>query len=260
MWRTKEAEVSLKDMTQDERLHRMRHSAAHIMAEAVLEMFPDGKFAIGPPIDNGFYYDFDLPRPLTPEDLTTIYKRMRRTIKRNLPFEHSSIDKDEARRIFVDQPYKLELIDGIEIEEISLYRHGGFRDLCEGPHVERTGQVGAFKLTSIAGAYWRGDEHKPMLQRIYGALFETEKLLEEHLERLEEAQKRETAVWEALDIMSDGHINMLGDNEGRVCDICEATSYGKPLVHEPDCPLAALDAADKRLDLAEKATMRRAKA
>ena len=183
--------MSLKDMTQDERLHRMRHSAAHIMAEAVLEMFPDGKFAIGPPIDNGFYYDFDLPRPLTPEDLTTIYKRMRRTIKRNLPFEHSSIDKDEARRIFVDQPYKLELIDGIEIEEISLYRHGGFTDLCEGPHVERTGQVGAFKLTSIAGAYWRGDEHKPMLQRIYGALFETEKLLEEHLERLEEAQKRD---------------------------------------------------------------------
>ena len=181
----------LDQMPKEDRLYRMRHSAAHIMAEAVLEMFPDGKFAIGPPIDNGFYYDFDLPRPLTPDDLGAIEERMRRTIDANHAFEHSEVGKDEARTMFATQPYKIELIDGIEDARVSLYKHDGFTDLCEGPHVERTGQVGAFKLTSVAGAYWRGDEHKPMLQRIYGALFETPAELEDYLARLEEAQRRD---------------------------------------------------------------------
>jgi threonyl-tRNA synthetase len=181
----------LKEMSKEDRLYRMRHSAAHIMAEAVLEMFPDGKFAIGPPIEHGFYYDFDLPRALTPDDLGVIEERMRRTIEADQPFLHDEIGKAPAREMFAQQPYKLELIDGIEDEQVSLYKHGGFTDLCEGPHVERTGQVGAWKLLSVAGAYWRGDEHNPMLQRIYGALFETQQELAEHLERLEEAQKRD---------------------------------------------------------------------
>ena len=182
---------SLDQMTKEDRLYRMRHSAAHIMAEAVLEMFPDGKFAIGPPIEHGFYYDFDLPRSLTTEDLGVIEKRMRRTVKANDEFVHSEIARDEAQRLFAEQPYKLELIEGIEDERVSLYQQGAFTDLCEGPHVERTGQVGAFKLTSVAGAYWRGDEHQPMLQRIYGALFETPEALEEHLALVEEAQRRD---------------------------------------------------------------------
>jgi threonyl-tRNA synthetase len=183
--------ASLDQMSKEERLYRMRHSAAHVMAEAVLEIFPGSKFAIGPPIDTGFYYDFDLPRPLTVEDLTPIEERMRRTIDANYSFEHSDIDKDAARRLFAGQDYKLELIDGIEDERVSLYKHGSFTDLCEGPHVESTGQVGAFKLTSVAGAYWRGDEHRPMLQRIYGTLFETQAELDDYLARVEEAQRRD---------------------------------------------------------------------
>ncbi len=182
---------ALDQIPKEERLYRMRHSAAHIMAEAVLELFPGAKFAIGPPIEHGFYYDFDLPRPFTPEDLETIDKRMRKSIAADHPYVHSEIGEDEARRLFAEQPYKLELIEGIDDDKFSLYQHGPFTDLCEGPHVERTGQVGAFKLTSIAGAYWRGDEHNPMLQRIYGALFETQQELDEHLELLEEAQRRD---------------------------------------------------------------------
>jgi len=183
--------ASIEQVSTEDRLYRMRHSAAHIMAEAVLEIFPGAKFAIGPPIDYGFYYDFELPRPLTPDDLGAIEQRMRRTIGADLAFAHEEIAKDEARAMFSDQPYKLELIDGIEDASVSLYKHAAFTDLCEGPHVERTGQVGAFKLTSIAGAYWRGDEHRPMLQRIYGALFATPQELEEHLARVEEAAKRD---------------------------------------------------------------------
>ncbi|MCH8994893.1 MAG: threonine--tRNA ligase [Chloroflexi bacterium] len=182
---------SLDQMTKEDRLYRMRHSAAHVMAEAVLEMFPDGKFAIGPAIEHGFYYDFELPRPLTTDDLGVIEERMQRTIKANHEFVHSEIARDEARHLFAEQPYKLELIEGIEDDHVSLYQHGAFTDLCEGPHVERTGQVGAFKLTNVAGAYWRGDEHQPMLQRIYGVLFETPEALEEHLALLEEAQRRD---------------------------------------------------------------------
>ena len=176
---------------QDDRLYAMRHSAAHIMAEAVLELMPGAKLAIGPPIEHGFYYDFELPEPLTKDDLAKIDRRMRRTMKRNFAFEHSEISKDEARKMFADQTYKLELIDGIEDDKVSLYTHNKFVDLCEGPHVERTGKIGSFKLTNIAGAYWRGDENNTMLQRIYGVLFETQEELDAHLERVEDARRRD---------------------------------------------------------------------
>ena len=187
-------------------LYRIRHSVAHIMAQAVLEMFPEAKYTIGPPIENGFYYDFDLPRTLTPEDLVVIEKRMRQIIAGHYPFQRKVVSAEEARRIFKDQPYKLELIDGLEQSgfdeygnpleekpEISIYTHDSFVDLCRGPHVEDTGKVNpsAVKLTSVAGAYWRGDETKPMLQRIYGTAWRTSQELEDYLEMLEEAKKRD---------------------------------------------------------------------
>jgi threonyl-tRNA synthetase len=178
-------------MTRDERLYRMRHSAAHIMAEAVLEMFPEAQFAIGPPVDNGFYYDFLLPRALTPDDLPQIEQKMRARMKSNVPFEYSEMSKHEALAHFAKQPFKVELIEGIEDEKVSLYKQGDFLDLCEGPHVERTSQVPPFKLTSVAGAYWRGDEKRPMLQRIYGIMFETQEELDDYLARMEEAAKRD---------------------------------------------------------------------
>ncbi len=180
-----------KAEAKEDRLHRMRHSASHVMAEAVLSLFPDAKFAIGPAIENGFYYDFDLPRSLTTDDLAVIEGHMRQSIEADQPFEHSRVPKEEARRLFAKQPYKLELIDGIEDDTVSLYRHGPFLDLCEGPHVDRTAEVRAFKLTGVAGAYWRGDERNPMLQRIYGALFETQEELDAYLHGLEEAQRRD---------------------------------------------------------------------
>ena len=181
----------LEELPREERLYRMRHSAAHIMAEAVLKLFPGAKLGIGPPIDTGFYYDFDLPRPLTPEDLPRIEELMRERIASDVPFVHDEISKEEARRLFADQTYKLELIEEIEGDRVSLYRHADFVDLCQGPHVERTGQVPPFRLLSVAGAYWRGDERRPMLQRIYGALFETQQELDDYLHRLEEAQRRD---------------------------------------------------------------------
>ena len=183
--------MSMDTLTREDRLYRMRHSAAHIMAEAVLEMFPEAKFAIGPPIDNGFYYDFELPRALTPEDLPEIEKRMRARMASDVPFEHSEMPKAEALERFAGQPFKVELIEGIADANVSIYRQGAFTDLCEGPHVERTGQVPPFKLTSVAGAYWRGDEKRPMLQRIYGAMFETQSELDDYLERIEEAARRD---------------------------------------------------------------------
>ena len=184
-------ETPLAELPPEERLFRQRHSAAHILAEAVLELFPDAKYAIGPPIENGFYYDFELPRPLTPEDLTKLEQRMRRSVKRNLPIEGEWIAKDAARRIFAEQPYKLELIDEIEGDTVGHFRHGEFDDLCRGGHTETTGQVGAFKLTHVAGAYWRGDEHRPMLQRIYGAQFAKQEELDAHLAAREEAERRD---------------------------------------------------------------------
>ena len=175
----------------DNLLYRQRHSAAHIMAEAVLAIFPEAKYAIGPPIENGFYYDFELPRPLTPEDLETLDKLMRESIAADKPFVRSEASKEEARRIFADQPYKQELIDGIDAPNVGICKHGNFTDLCGYPHVESTGKVGEFKLMNVAGAYWRGDEKNQMLQRIYGVMFPTRAELDDYLHRLEEAEKRD---------------------------------------------------------------------
>ncbi len=194
-------------------LYKIRHSAAHVMAQAVLELYPEAKYAIGPPIDNGFYYDFDLgvdqdgsPRTFRPDDLKTIEKRMRQIIGGKHQFAYREVSDTEARQLFADQPYKLELIDGLaqgEIDEygneitekpvISTYKHDTFEDLCRGPHVEHTGQIvaNAFQLLSVAGAYWRGDEKNPMLQRIYGTAWRNRKELRKHLDQLEEAKKRD---------------------------------------------------------------------
>ena len=178
-------------LSENEKLATMRHSAAHVMAEAVQSIFPDARFGIGPAIDNGFYYDFELPRPLTPDDLPVIEARMKELVKANLPFIYQEVTKEEARQLFADQPYKLELIDEIPDEKVSLYRQGSFTDLCRGPHVASTGEVKAFKLSSIAGAYWRGDEHNPMLQRIYGIAFDTGEALADYLKKMEEAARRD---------------------------------------------------------------------
>lgn len=183
------ADGQIKGM--DDRLYRMRHSAAHMMAKAVVDMFPDAKVAIGPPVENGFYYDFGLPRPLTPEDLDVFEENMRAQVKENWPFVQAEISKDDALRQFKDQPFKLEIIEGIPDDHVGLYTHGPFTDLCGGPHMESTGKVGAFKLTSVAGAYWRGDEKRPQLQRVYGVLFETQEQLDAHLQMIEEARKRD---------------------------------------------------------------------
>ncbi len=176
---------------EDEKMEIIRHSAAHIMAEAVQSIFRDAKFAIGPAIENGFYYDFDLPRPLTPDDLPLIEVKMSEIIAANMPFTREEVTKEEARKLFAAQPYKLELIDELPDEKVSVYRQGSFVDLCRGPHVDFTGEVKAFKLVSIAGAYWRGDERRPMLQRIYGVAFDTQEALAEHLRRLDEATRRD---------------------------------------------------------------------
>ena len=175
-------------LNEEEQLFRMRHSAAHILAEAMLEKFPDAKYAIGPPVDDGFYYDFELPRSLTPDDLVELQKRMTQSVRANLPIHGEQIDKDAAREIFSDQPYKLELIDEIEDSTVGHFSHGDFEDLCRGGHTETTGQVGVFKLDRIAGAYWRGDENNTMLQRVYGLLFPTEEELAEYEELREQAR------------------------------------------------------------------------
>ena len=177
-----------------DRRYRIRHSFAHVMAEAVLELFPDAKLAIGPPISDGFYYDFDLPRSLTPEDLEQIDAGMKRILRGDHQFARSVISRADALRRFAAQPYKLELIHDLpEGEEISLFTQDTFTDLCRGPHVASTAELnaGAFKLTATAGAYWRGDERRPMLQRIYGTAWETEQELAAYLARLVEIEKRD---------------------------------------------------------------------
>ncbi len=185
-------EKSPEQQQLDELRFRIRHSAAHIMAEAVLDLFPGARFAVGPPTDDGFYYDFSVSRPFTPEDLERIEARMRETIAKDAPFERTELSRDGAREHFAEQPFKLEIIEEIpEGEAITTYAHERFIDLCRGPHVESTGRVAAFKLMSVAGAYWRGDEHNEMLQRIYGSAWESEEALIEHLSRLEEAARRD---------------------------------------------------------------------
>jgi threonyl-tRNA synthetase len=171
---------------------RIRHSAAHLLADAVLEVIPNGKLTIGPPTDDGFYYDFDLPRTVTPEDLEKLEGIMRQRIKSDLPFVGEEVTREEAARRYAGQPYKLEILEDIPPgEKITLYSHGKFTDLCRGGHVERTGQVPAVKLLSVAGAYWRGDEKRPMLQRIYGTAFESQAALDDYLKKMEEAQRRD---------------------------------------------------------------------
>ena len=191
---------------QDSQLYKIRHSAAHIMAQAVLDYYPDTKFTIGPPVENGFYYDFELTQPITLEDLEKIEKRMRQIIAGHHAFEKTVVSAEKARDVFAEQPYKLELIEGLEKggldeygnpldvkPEISLYKSDTFVDLCRGPHVENTKQINpsAIKLMSIAGAYWRGDENNKMLTRIYGTAWEKPDELKQYLQMLEEAKKRD---------------------------------------------------------------------
>src|SRR5262245_39398005 len=173
-------------------LARMRHSAAHLMAEAVHELYPDAKFAIGPAIEDGFYYDIDLSHPLTPDDLGGIEAVMAKHRAADEPFVRQVVGREQALAIFRDNPYKVELIEGFPPgEEITTYQQGTFLDLCRGPHVASTGKIGPFKLLSVAGAYWRGDEHRPMLQRIYGTVWRTDQELADFLWRREEAKKRD---------------------------------------------------------------------
>ncbi|MFN2484356.1 MAG: threonine--tRNA ligase [Candidatus Limnocylindria bacterium] len=180
----------------DDALTRMRHSAAHMMAAAVVDLFPAARLGIGPPIKDGFYYDFDLPRPLTPADLEAIERNMREQIAAGLAFEREELPRQQALEKLEaqDQSYKVEIVRELppaEGEVVSFYRHGSFEDLCRGPHLESTAKLGPFKLLSSAGAYWRGDETRPMLQRIYGTAWASQADLDTYLWRLEEAKKRD---------------------------------------------------------------------
>ena len=172
-------------------LEKIKHSLSHILASAVKELYPTAKFGIGPAIENGFYYDIQVD--LKEEDLKTIEKKMKELIKKNIVFEKQDISKDEAKKLFKDQPYKLELIEEIPEETVSIYTSGDFVDLCKGPHIESTKEIDpkSFKLQKLAGAYWKGDEKNQMLTRIYGLAFENEEKLAEYLKIMEEAEKRD---------------------------------------------------------------------
>ena len=188
--------IMQKDMTieQKERLETIRHSTSHVMAEAVLKLFPGSKVAIGPAVENGFYYDFELTRPITQEDLPAIEKEMRKILSSNKDFQRKELSRAEAKAMFADQPYKLELIDGLpEDATISIYNQGDFTDLCRGPHVCNTKEINAqsFKLMKTAGAYWRGDVSRPMLTRIYGTAWEKPADLKAYLDMLAEAERRD---------------------------------------------------------------------
>jgi threonyl-tRNA synthetase len=188
------AASELLDAGTHDDLDAMRHSAAHVMAAAVLEAFPEAQLGIGPAIRDGFYYDFDLPRPLTPADLETIEAGMQQQVTADLPFERYELGRDEALAELEagHQPLKVEIVRDLPADEtISFYRHGAFSDLCRGPHVASTAKLGPFKLLNTAGAYWRGDENRPMLQRIYGTVWESQEDLDRYLWRLEEARKRD---------------------------------------------------------------------
>ena len=180
-----------------EALYALRHSTAHVMAGAVLELFPEAKFGFGPPVVDGFYYDFDLPRPLLPDDLGRIEERMRAMVRRDAPFEHRDMSVPAALRFFRErgQDYKVDQIEKLDETvadgAVSIYEHGGFVDLCRGPHVPTTGAIGAFKLLSVAGAYWRGDEKNRQLQRVYGTVWPSQPDLDAYLERLKEIERRD---------------------------------------------------------------------
>lgn len=193
------------ELPRQERLRRVRHSASHIMAQAVREIFPDVRLAIGPPIDNGFYYDMELPRPLTDADLPEIEKRMRKIVARAPQFYRAELARTRAIELFRDwhQTYKLELLAGIADPAVSLYKQDRFIDLCAGPHVANGAVCGHFKLLSLAGAYWRGDEHNPMLQRIYGTAWESAEELDEYLQYLEDSKARDhRKLGQQLDLFS----------------------------------------------------------
>ncbi len=199
------AEVEFISIDSEKGLDILRHSASHIMAQAVQEVFKGAKVAIGPAIENGFYYDFDYTRPFNIEDLEVIEKKMQEIIDRDYPFVRDEMDRETAIKFFQDrnEGYKVEILRELPEEKVSFYRDGDFVDLCRGPHLPSTGWVKAFKLTGVAGAYWRGDERNPMLQRIYGTAFPTPKGLEEHLNRLEEAKKRDhRKLGKELDLFS----------------------------------------------------------
>ena len=180
----------------EEGLEILRHSTAHVMAQAVKRLFPEAKVAIGPAIKDGFYYDFDYERPFREEDLPKIEEEMRKIIKEDYPFIRKEISREEAIRLFESkgETYKVELLKEISDEKVSIYSQGEFTDLCRGPHIPSTGMIKAFALTHTAGAYWRGDERNPMLSRIYGTAFPDKKSLQQHLKRIEEAKKRNHVV------------------------------------------------------------------
>ncbi len=207
-----QGEVRLKLVKPEdpEGLEILKHSTSHVMAQAVLNLYPGAKLAIGPAIENGFYYDFDLPQPITAEDLPKIEAEMAKIIGADLPFTRFELGKDEALKHFREAgaKYKEELVEGLEDGSISFYKQGDFTDLCRGPHLPSTGRIKAFKLMSVAGAYWRGDSSREMLQRIYGTVFPTKNLLDEYLFKLEEAKKRDHRKLgkelDLFDIMDEG--------------------------------------------------------
>ena len=185
----KKGRIIMQEMNE---LQVLRHSAAHVMAQAVKRLYPDVKLTIGPAIDNGFYYDFDTETAFTRDDLDAIEAEMKKIAKENLKIERFELPRNEALELMKDEPYKVELINELpEDEVISFYKQGEFTDLCAGPHVKYTSKVKAFKLLSATGAYWRGDEHNKMLTRIYGTAFQSKDEVEAHLEQLEEAKKRD---------------------------------------------------------------------
>ncbi len=189
--------VKFKDLSPEEKQEyrdRLRHSTAHVLAEAVTKLFPDAQLTIGPPIEDGFYYDFAVPEPFTPDDLKKIEKEMRNSIKANTEFAERETSRDEALELVGDNKYKVEILEGILADErVTFCSHsdGAFEDLCRGGHMERTGDIKAYKLLSTAGAYWRGDENNAMLQRIYGTAWESRDAQKDYLKRLEEAEKRD---------------------------------------------------------------------
>jgi threonyl-tRNA synthetase len=203
---TEDAIIDPLRFDSDEGRDIYRHSSTHIMAQAVKELFPTAQMTIGPALEDSFYYDFDFDRPFTPEDLEKIEERAREIAKRKLPVTRRELTKQEALEFFKarGERYKVELIEGFpDGEPISVYAQGEFVDLCRGPHLPSTGHVGAFKLLTTAGAYWRGDERNPMLQRIYGTSFPTKAELDAHLAKLEEIKRRDhRKVGKELDLIS----------------------------------------------------------
>ncbi|MDD3181192.1 MAG: threonine--tRNA ligase [Alphaproteobacteria bacterium] len=229
---------------QENKLDRIRHSASHVMAEAVISLFPEAKVAIGPAIDDGFYYDFDLGRALVPEDLEAIEAKMKALLKEDRPFVAKDVSLEEARKLFADQPYKLELIEDLAAKsdgapKLSIYTQGSFTDLCRGPHVASTAEIPAegIKLMSIAGAYWRGDSNKAMLQRIYGTAWENKADLDTYLYRIEEAKKRDhRALGKQLELFTTneqvgGGLILWQPNGGMVRHIVERFSKDAHLLN-----------------------------